>query len=59
MAEFERRVDWAEASTGRADPEAVLRGMNREIHGPTLEEAYADLRRQTRHPLERAPGARS
>ena len=41
--EFERRMDWVEATTGRpADPEDVLRGLRRELEGPTLDELYAE-----------------
>lgn len=41
--ELERRLDWLEAATGRpADTEAVVRGLRREIDGPTADELYAE-----------------
>jgi hypothetical protein len=51
MLELKRRMDWLERSTGRpADMEIVLRGLRREIDGPTIDELYAEtiVRRQAR-----------
>jgi hypothetical protein len=51
MKEFERRMDWIEATTGRpAEPGDVLRGLRRELDGPTLDELYAEtiVRREGR-----------
>jgi hypothetical protein len=41
--EYERRLDWIERTTGLpAEPDVVLRGLRREIEGPTLDELYAE-----------------
>ena len=41
--EYERRMDWLERTTGRpAEHDVVLRGLRREIEGPTLDELYAE-----------------
>ena len=43
MQELERRMDWLERRTGRqADMEIVLRDMQREVNGPTIDELYAE-----------------
>ena len=48
-------MDWLEANTGRPpDMEAVLRGLRREIEGPTLDELYAETIGRRRVPLEAA-----
>jgi hypothetical protein len=47
MVEVLRRMDWAERRTGRqADMEIVLRDMQRELHGPSLDDVYAAHRAQ-------------
>ena len=43
QAEIHRRLEWAERCTGReADLDAVIKGMRRELYGPTIDELYAE-----------------
>jgi len=37
-----RRLAWLEQHTGRYDLETVVLGVQRELHGPTLEELVRD-----------------
>jgi hypothetical protein len=41
-AEMRRRLEWLEADTGRYEVEAVILGMQRELHGPTIDELHAE-----------------
>jgi hypothetical protein len=43
MAEVERRMEWAERRPGPiADMYVVIKGMRREIDGPTIDAFYAE-----------------
>jgi hypothetical protein len=43
-AEMRRRLEWLEKHTGRYDLEAVLIGMQRELHGPSPDELLRQQR---------------